>query len=148
MTSIFPFLSGSLYFDNGIATEHNQPKKTFWNISVNRFVLFFFGFFFFLFLEQIHSHLCQRHLLKSSFERGRQGEWLPPKHSLPNKIPYRQYPQRILRSRSMLTGEKLTVILSAKADWVGSEPGFFWPECNFSFYNQFQVELLCCFGVH
>ena len=47
MTSIFPFLSGSLYFDNGIATEHNQPKKTFWNISVNRFVLFFFGFFFF-----------------------------------------------------------------------------------------------------
>lgn len=28
-----------------------------------------------------------------------------------------------------------TVILSARADGVGSEPGLFWPECNFGFYN-------------
>lgn len=28
-----------------------------------------------------------------------------------------------------------SVILSARADGVGSERGLFWPECNFGFYN-------------
>lgn len=35
----------------------------------------------------------------------------------------------------MLIGEKVIVILSVKVDGVGFEFGFFWLECNFSFYN-------------
>lgn len=72
------------------------------------------------FNEQIiWSHLCQRHLWKPSSGRERQREWSPPKHSLPNKIPYRKDPQSILRSKSMLDRRKSTrVILSCQSRWA------------------------------
>lgn len=45
------------------------------------------------------------HFLKPSSKWGKAEGVVTPK-TLPNKIPYRRHPQRILRSKYMLTGEK------------------------------------------
>lgn len=91
MTSIFCFLSGSLYFGDGIATAHYQPKK---NMEY--------------FNEQIILvSMKQRHLWKPALgEKGR-GSGHPQNIHCLIKSPYRKDPQSILRSKSMLTGEKV-----------------------------------------
>lgn len=60
------------------------------------------------YFSEILVSLVPKTLIETELQQGKAEGVVTPNHSLPDTIPYRQHPQRILRSKSMLTGERVT----------------------------------------